>query len=102
MTEILDHLYNLMTLVFVLGTMISMGLSLTVAQVTGPLRKTRFVIMALVINFLIVPAAAYFLTLIIPMNETLVTGLILVALAGARPCPNWPKSPGSIPLLVRA
>ena len=85
MTEILDLLYNLMALIFVLGTMISMGLSLTVAQVTGPLRNMRFVIMALVINFLIVPAAAYILTLIIPMNETLVTGLILVALAGGAP-----------------
>jgi BASS family bile acid:Na+ symporter len=85
MTEILELLYNLMALVFVLGTMISMGLSLTVAQVTGPLRNMRFMIMALVINFLIVPAAAYILTLIIPMNETLVTGLILVALAAGAP-----------------
>ena len=85
MTELLELLYNLMALVFVLGTMISMGLSLTVAQVTGPLRNMRFVIMALVINFLIVPAAAYILTLIIPMNETLVTGLILVALAAGAP-----------------
>lgn len=85
MTEILELLYNLMALVFVLGTMISMGLNLTVAQVTGPLRNMRFVIMALVINFLIVPAAAYILTLIIPMNETLVTGLILVALAAGAP-----------------
>lgn len=85
MTEILELLYNLMALVFVLGTMISMGLNLTVAQVTGPLRNMRFMIMALVINFLIVPAAAYILTLIIPMNETLVTGLILVALAAGAP-----------------
>lgn len=85
MTELLDLLYNLMALIFVLGTMISMGLNLTVAQVTGPLRNMRFVIMALVINFLIVPAAAYILTLIIPMNETLVTGLILVALAAGAP-----------------
>ena len=85
MTELLELLYNLMALVFVLGTMISMGLNLTVAQVTGPLRNMRFVIMALVINFLIVPAAAYILTLIVPMNETLVTGLILVALAAGAP-----------------
>ena len=85
MAEILDLLYNLMALIFVLGTMISMGLNLTVAQVTGPLRNLRFVIMALVINFLIIPAAAYILTLIIPMNEPLVTGLMLVALAAGAP-----------------
>lgn len=85
MTEILNILYNLMSLVFVLGTMISMGLSLTVAQILKPLKNIRFVIMALVINFLIIPAAAYALTLIIPMDETLVTGLILVSLAAGAP-----------------
>ena len=85
MTEILSLLYDLMSLVFVLGTMISMGLSLTTAQIIKPLRNTRFVIMALAINFLIVPTAAYALTLIIPMNETLSTGLILVALAAGAP-----------------
>lgn len=85
MTDILGLLYDLMSLVFVLGTMISMGLNLTVAQVTKPLRNIRFVIMALVINFLIVPAAAYALTLVIPMDETLRTGLILVSLAAGAP-----------------
>ncbi len=85
MTEILDVLYDLTSLVFVLGTMISMGLSLTVAQITKPLRNTRFLIMALVINFIVVPAAAYALTLLIPMEESLQTGLILVALAAGAP-----------------
>ena len=44
--EVLNTLYNLMGLVFVLGTIISMGLSLTIKQITGPLRDVRFVIMA--------------------------------------------------------
>lgn len=85
MTEILDVLYNLMSLVFVLGTMISMGLSLTLKQVTDPLRNTRFVIMALLANFIVVPVAAYVLTLLIPLDEALITGLILVALAAGAP-----------------
>ena len=46
MTEILNSLYNLMGLVFVLGTIISMGLSLTMKQITGPLRNGRFVVVA--------------------------------------------------------
>jgi predicted Na+-dependent transporter len=83
--ELLDTLYNLMSLVFVLGTMISMGLSLTLEQVTAPLRNARFVIMALVANFVLIPAAAYVLTLVIPLDETLVTGLILVSLAAGAP-----------------
>jgi len=36
--ELLNTLYNLMGLVFVLGTICSMGLSLTISQITGPLR----------------------------------------------------------------
>jgi hypothetical protein len=34
--ETLNSLYNLMGLIFVLGTIISMGLSLTMAQITRP------------------------------------------------------------------
>jgi predicted Na+-dependent transporter len=83
--ELLDTLYNLMSLVFVLGTMVSMGLSLTLEQITAPLRNVRFVIMALLANFVLVPAAAYVLTLVIPLDEALVTGLILVALAAGAP-----------------
>jgi predicted Na+-dependent transporter len=47
--------------VFVLGTIVSMGLSLTMSQITGPLRNTRFVIMALLANFVVLPVAAYIL-----------------------------------------
>jgi len=85
MMEILDVLYDLMSLVFVLGTMISMGLSLTVSQIMEPLKNLRFVIMALLVNFVVVPVAAYVLTLVIPLDEALVTGLILVSLAAGAP-----------------
>jgi len=85
MMELMDTLYNLMSLVFVISTLASMGLSLTMAQIMGPLRNTRFVIMALLANFIVVPVGAYVLTLVIPMDEALVTGLILVSLAAGAP-----------------
>ncbi len=56
--ELLNTLYNLMGLVFVLGTIISMGLSLAMKQITGPLRNVRFVIVALLANFIIPPILA--------------------------------------------
>jgi BASS family bile acid:Na+ symporter len=83
--EILNTLYELMGLVFVLGTIVSMGLSLTMAQITGPLRNVRFVIMALLANFLIVPVAAYILTQVFSLEEALTTGLMLVSLAAGAP-----------------
>ena len=44
-----------MGLVFVLGTIVSLGLSLTMKQITGPLGNLRFVIVGLVANFVIPP-----------------------------------------------
>ena len=72
MMEILEVLYNLMALVVTVWTTMSMGLSLTIKQVVGPLRNARFVIMALLVNFVVVPAAAYVLTLVIaPTNRVI-------------------------------
>jgi predicted Na+-dependent transporter len=70
-----------MGLVFVLGTIASMGLSLTIAQITGPLRNGRFVIMALLTNFVIPPILAFILIQIFSLDESLAVGLLLVSLA---------------------
>jgi BASS family bile acid:Na+ symporter len=83
--EILDTLYNLMGLVFVLGTIASMGLSLTIAQITGPLRNGRFVIMALLANFVVPPIIAFILIRVFSLDEPLAVGLVLVSLAAGAP-----------------
>jgi bile acid:Na+ symporter, BASS family len=83
--EILNTLYSLMGLTFVLGTIVSMGLGLTMAQITKPLRNVRFVIMALLANFVVVPIAAYILIRVFALDETLAVGLLLVSLAAGAP-----------------
>lgn len=83
--ELLNTLYNLMGIVFVLGTIVSMGLSLTITQITGPLRNARFVIMALLANFVIVPVAAYLLIRVFSLEDSLAIGLMLVSLAAGAP-----------------
>jgi len=88
--EILDTLYNLMGLVFVLGTIISMGLSLTMKQITGPLRNVRFVIVALLANFVVPPILAFILIRIFSLDEPLAVGLLLVSLAAG--APGLPKT----------
>jgi BASS family bile acid:Na+ symporter len=88
--ELLNTLYNLMGLVFVLGTIISMGLSLTIAQITGPLRNSRFIIAALLANFLIPPIVAYLLIQAFSLDEPLAVGLLLVSLAAG--APSLPKT----------
>ena len=88
--ELLNTLYDLMGLVFVLGTIVSMGLSLTMKQITGPLRNSRFVIVALLANFIIPPIAALLLINIFSLDEPLAAGLLLVSLAAG--APGLPKT----------
>ena len=83
--ELLNTLYSLMGLVFVLGTIVSMGLSLTMKQITGPLRDVRFVIMALLANFVVPPILALLLILVFSLDEPLAVGLLLVSLAAGAP-----------------
>jgi predicted Na+-dependent transporter len=83
--ELLNTLYNLMGLVFVLGTICSMGLSLTIKQITGPLRDARFVIIALLANFVVPPILAFILIQIFSLDESLAVGLMLVSLAAGAP-----------------
>ena len=85
MSEILAVIMQLSVLVFVIASMLSMGLSLTIKQIVAPLRNARLVILALVANFILVPLLAYLILLVIKLDEGLATGLILMATAGGAP-----------------
>jgi predicted Na+-dependent transporter len=82
-------LQNLFTFAFVLTSMLSMGLGLTVSQILQPLRNTRLVIMAVAANFVIVPAAAFALSRIIPLEQDVQIGLLLLGTAAG--APSLPK-----------
>jgi predicted Na+-dependent transporter len=81
----LQTLQNLFTLSFVVTSMLSMGLSLTVSQILQPLRNTRLVIMALAANFVVVPAVAFTLSRIIPLDQSVQIGLLLLGTAAGAP-----------------
>ena len=85
MNEILQVIAQLSVLVFVLSSMLAMGLSLTIAQIVAPLRNTRLVILSLVANFVLVPLLAYLILLVIPLEQGLATGLIVMACAAGAP-----------------
>ncbi len=85
MTEVFTTLASLSVLVFVIGSMASMGLSLKLKQITSSLKNTRQVILALVANFILVPLAAYGITLLFPLDEPLRIGLILLSTAAGAP-----------------
>ena len=85
MSEPLATLSSLFTLAFAVSTMLSMGLGLTVAEIAMPLRNVRFVLSALGINFLIVPAVALLLARVLALHPDLRVGLLLIACAAGAP-----------------
>jgi bile acid:Na+ symporter, BASS family len=72
-------------LLFIVGSMLATGLSLTTAQILQPLKNARLVILALLANFVLVPALAYLITLILPLEEPLKIGLIVLATVAGAP-----------------
>jgi BASS family bile acid:Na+ symporter len=85
MTEILATLAQLSVLVFVIGSMASMGLSLKMPQIIAPLKDLKLVILALAANFVLVPLVAIVITLLIPLDESVRIGLILLSTAAGAP-----------------
>jgi BASS family bile acid:Na+ symporter len=85
MSEILGVIMNLSVLTFVITSMLAMGLSLTVSMIAAPLRNARLMILALVANFILVPLIAYLILLVIPLEQGLAIGLIILATAAGAP-----------------
>lgn len=85
MTEILATLAQLSVLVFVIGSMASMGLSLKIPQIIAPLKNVKLVLLALVANFVLVPLLAFLITLVIDLDQPVQIGLILLATSAGAP-----------------
>jgi len=85
MADTITVLANVSVLVFVVSSMLAMGLSLTVKQIVDPLRDIKLVLLALLANFVLVPLVAYLIRLIIPLDEAFGIGLILLATAAGAP-----------------
>jgi len=85
MSEILPVITQLAIVVFVVTSMLAMGLSLTIPQILQPLKKPLLVILALVANFVLVPVLAYIIIRIFRLEQGLAIGLILMATAAGAP-----------------
>ena len=72
-------------LVFVLSSMIGMGLGLRVADIVAPLRNVRLVALSLVANFIVMPTVAVMLAKAMRLDESLGIGLLLLGAAGGAP-----------------
>jgi BASS family bile acid:Na+ symporter len=74
--------------VYLVGTMLASGLSLTPAQIFGPFRNVRLTLSAVVGNYLLIPLIAALLARSFGLDEPIRYGLVLLAMtAGAESIP---------------
>ena len=85
LNDFLSTIAGISGLLFVVTSMLAMGMSLTIAQILQPLKNARLVILALLANFVLVPLLAYAITLVIPLEQSLGIGLIVLATAAGAP-----------------
>lgn len=71
--------------VFVVAGMASMGLSLTMARIAGPLRDPRVTIGLLAANFVVVPIVAIAAARVVPMEPEAATAIVLIGCAAGAP-----------------
>jgi len=78
--QLLATLFNAGIAISVGATVLSLGMSFTLAQLVAPLRRVGLVIAMVVLNALVIPAAAWGMALISPMEDQYVPGLVLATL----------------------
>jgi len=76
-------------MVFIVTSMLAMGLNITLCDLLSPLRNQRLLALSLLANFVIVPLFAFVLIYIFPVSRDLAAGLILVSIAAG--APSTPK-----------
>jgi BASS family bile acid:Na+ symporter len=85
LADFFEAIAKISGLLFVVSSMLAMGLSLTMAQIIAPLKNVRLVVLALLANFVLVPLLAYLIILIIPLEQSLAVGLAVLATAAGAP-----------------
>ena len=85
MSEFISTLANLFTTAFVVTSMFSFGLRLTLSEIIEPLRDVRLLLTTLAANFVIVPLTALLLANLLGLEEDLRVGLILISVVAGAP-----------------
>jgi predicted Na+-dependent transporter len=85
MEVILQQFANLSVLIYIITTMLSMGLSFTPKQFLEPLKDKNLILKSLAANFILVPILAFIILKLIPLQQGLAIGLILMATAAGSP-----------------
>jgi BASS family bile acid:Na+ symporter len=85
MTGAVQRIADLSILIFVVSTMLAMGMSQRLAEVVAPLQRPLTVVLALAVNFILAPLFALVLSRIIPLQPGHAVGLLLLGAAAGAP-----------------
>jgi BASS family bile acid:Na+ symporter len=85
MTGAVQRIADLSLLVFVVGTMLAMGMSQRLVEVIAPLQRPLTVVLALAVNFILAPLFALVLSRTIPLQPGHAVGLLLLGAAAGAP-----------------
>jgi bile acid:Na+ symporter, BASS family len=85
MTELLPILLKITVVIFMVGNLLELGLKLDLKQAMAGLRDLRFVALSLLWAFVLCPALAYLLGVVLPLTEPYAMGLLLLGLAPCAP-----------------
>lgn len=89
MAGILATIGYIAVLLFIITSMIVMGLNVTIRDLVVPMKNKKLIIATLLANFVLVPILAFVIIFILPINKAMAAGLILVAIAAG--APSTPK-----------
>jgi BASS family bile acid:Na+ symporter len=81
----LQRLVMGLVLVFMVGSLLGLGLELAVKDAVHALRNVRFVLLIVVWGWVLGPALAWLLATVIPMEAPYATGLLLLGMAPCAP-----------------
>src|SRR5438477_8615048 len=85
LTDLLSKAATIAMLSFVVSSMLAMGAGLTLARIMEPLRNVRLVLLALLANFVLMPAGAIGLAKLLRLDEPFGVGLLLLGCAAGAP-----------------
>ncbi len=87
--DLLSKVIPVTLLLFVVSSMLAVGLSLTISQILAPLRNAKLVSLALLVNFVLMPIAAFSIAKLLQLDQPL--GVALLLLGAAAGAPFLPK-----------
>jgi BASS family bile acid:Na+ symporter len=83
--ELLTILLKITVVIFMAGNLLDLGLRMNLQAALRGLRDVRFVTLSVLWAFVLCPALAYGLTMVVPMTPPFAMGLILLGLAPCAP-----------------